>query len=41
MSCVAGVRKRGEAYVYRDFNHMNPAFNSTLGPNLLRALRRR
>ena len=30
----------GGAYVYRDFNHMNPVFNSTLGPHLLRALRR-
>jgi hypothetical protein len=30
----------GGAYVYRDFNHMNPVFNSTLGPYLLRALRR-
>ena len=31
----------GGAYVYRDFNHMNPVFNSTLGPHLLRALRLR
>lgn len=29
----------GGAYVYRDFNHMNPVFGSTLGPYLLRALR--
>ena len=28
----------GGAYVYRDFNHMNPVFNTTLGPYLLRAL---
>jgi hypothetical protein len=30
----------GGVYVYRDFNHMNPVFNSTLGPYLLRAMRR-
>lgn len=28
----------GGAYVYRDSNHMNPVFNATLGPYLLRAL---
>jgi hypothetical protein len=28
----------GGAYVYRDFNHMNPIFSSTLGPYLLRAM---
>jgi hypothetical protein len=31
----------GGAYVYRDDNHMNPVFNATLGPYLLRALRPR
>jgi SGNH domain-containing protein len=30
----------GGAYVYRDFNHMNPVFSATLGPYLLRALGR-
>jgi hypothetical protein len=29
----------GGAYVYRDFNHMNPVFAATLGPYLLRAMR--
>jgi hypothetical protein len=29
----------GGAYVYRDFNHMNPVFNSTLGPYLLQEMR--
>ena len=28
----------GGAYVYRDFDHMNPVFNATLGRYLLRAL---
>ena len=28
----------GGAYVYVDFNHMNPIFSSTLGPYLLRAM---
>jgi hypothetical protein len=28
----------GGAYVYRDFNHMNPVFAATLGPYLLRAM---
>jgi hypothetical protein len=31
----------GGAYVYRDFNHMNPVFAATLGPYLLRAMRAR
>lgn len=30
----------GGAYVYRDFNHMNAVFSATLGPYLLRAMRR-
>jgi hypothetical protein len=28
----------GGAYVYRDFNHLNPVFAQTLGPYLLRAI---
>jgi hypothetical protein len=31
----------GGAYVYRDFNHLNPVFAATLGPYLLRAMRHR
>ena len=30
----------GGAYVYRDVNHMNPVFNTTLGPYLLRYMRK-